>query len=370
MNEKTFGTTISKRRKEKKFTQKQLAEILHVSDKAVSRWETDASLPDIDMIQTIAYVLELEFEELLKFKVVEKDEVTLNTIVKEYENKTNKLKSKYRKILFIIIMFSLFLLLILFFLTTYNKFKLYDIAIVGDHFYNTNGVYIDTNLQDYFYLGSILLDEDVNIENCTLDVFILDNKKEVLLKHYDDVYKNIQFELDNSYTKKYDINENFDKVFIRIKDNKTNKEYIGQITFVSRFSNNKLFYLKENKKKLDDINDDDRNKRDIINKLDELGFKKKNKDEYVNEKEHLIYYINAEKIIYEENDNNFCYKYIYYLKLNRLEVSIFDTNSNVESVIERYIYNLKSKDMNCIVGQCVDYKKIMNIFDKYVKVLK
>lgn len=43
MNEKTTGLLIAKLRKEKGMTQKQLANILHVSDKAVSRWETGVS---------------------------------------------------------------------------------------------------------------------------------------------------------------------------------------------------------------------------------------------------------------------------------------------------------------------------------------
>lgn len=369
MIEKTFGTTISKKRRSKKLTQKELAEILHVSDKAVSRWETDASLPDIDMIQTIAIVLELEFEELLKFKVLEKDEVTLNTIVKEYEKKTKNIKSKYRKILFLVVIFSLFLLLLLFFATTYNKFKLYDICIIGDKFHTTKGVFIDTNIQNYFYFGSILLEEDIDISDSSIDILILDNKKEKILKHYDNVYKNIQFELDNSYMKIYDINNDFDKMFIRITNNKTKEEYIGQINFTLRFNNDKLFYLKENNKKLKESKTND---NEIITKLEKLGFKKKNNNEYVNKKENLYYYIDNSKLVYYFIDNNksISNKYMYYYKLQKLEVLITSKNKNVDAVIEKYIYNIKTKEINCIVGQCVDYNEILKVLDKYIKYLE
>ena len=44
MTNNDFGKTIVKLRKEKGLTQKELADKLNVSDKAVSRWETGDSL--------------------------------------------------------------------------------------------------------------------------------------------------------------------------------------------------------------------------------------------------------------------------------------------------------------------------------------
>ena len=43
-----FGKMIVRLRKEKGMTQKQLAEMLNVSDKAVSRWENGKNYPDIE----------------------------------------------------------------------------------------------------------------------------------------------------------------------------------------------------------------------------------------------------------------------------------------------------------------------------------
>lgn len=39
-----FGAFVSQLRREKGLTQRQLAEALHISDKAVSKWETGGSL--------------------------------------------------------------------------------------------------------------------------------------------------------------------------------------------------------------------------------------------------------------------------------------------------------------------------------------
>ncbi len=43
IDKKAFGTFVAARRKEKGYTQKELAEKLFLSDKAVSKWETGVS---------------------------------------------------------------------------------------------------------------------------------------------------------------------------------------------------------------------------------------------------------------------------------------------------------------------------------------
>lgn len=63
--EKT-GRFIADLRKEKKLTQKQLADILNVSDKAVSRWETGRGFPDISSFEDIAAALDISTAEILK----------------------------------------------------------------------------------------------------------------------------------------------------------------------------------------------------------------------------------------------------------------------------------------------------------------
>lgn len=66
MANKTTGELISSLRHEKGFTQKELAEKLNVTDKAVSKWERDVSLPDINTIPKLAEIFGLSIEELIK----------------------------------------------------------------------------------------------------------------------------------------------------------------------------------------------------------------------------------------------------------------------------------------------------------------
>ncbi len=66
MNAEQTGRFINAVRKEKNLTQQQLAEMLHVSDKAVSRWETGRGFPEISILEDIGRVLDVSVAELLK----------------------------------------------------------------------------------------------------------------------------------------------------------------------------------------------------------------------------------------------------------------------------------------------------------------
>lgn len=59
------GNKISSLRKEKNLTQKELAEKLHITDRAVSKWERGLNYPDLSLLPTIADVLETSVSELL-----------------------------------------------------------------------------------------------------------------------------------------------------------------------------------------------------------------------------------------------------------------------------------------------------------------
>ena len=57
MNQKLFGKTITQLRKRNHLTQSQLAELLSVSDKAISKWETGLGYPEITLLPKLATVL-------------------------------------------------------------------------------------------------------------------------------------------------------------------------------------------------------------------------------------------------------------------------------------------------------------------------
>ena len=66
----SMGETISTLRKEKGMTQKELADLLNITDKAVSKWERDIAFPDTQTIPKLAEILGVSIEELMHAKSV------------------------------------------------------------------------------------------------------------------------------------------------------------------------------------------------------------------------------------------------------------------------------------------------------------
>ncbi len=90
MDNKNTGAFISARRKELSLNQKQLADKLGVTDKAVSKWETGRSAPDISLLESLARELGVSVVEILKGEKIEEekftavgDEVVVKTMKKD-----------------------------------------------------------------------------------------------------------------------------------------------------------------------------------------------------------------------------------------------------------------------------------------------
>lgn len=71
---KTLGMMISSKRKEKGMTQLELADLMGVSDKAVSKWERDLSCPDVNSLPKLAEIFEMSVDELMQIKIGVKQE--------------------------------------------------------------------------------------------------------------------------------------------------------------------------------------------------------------------------------------------------------------------------------------------------------
>ncbi|MBQ7295591.1 MAG: helix-turn-helix transcriptional regulator [Clostridia bacterium] len=94
MNNKTTGAFICQRRKELSLNQKQLADKLGVTDKAVSKWETGRSAPDISLLVPLSEVLGVSVVEILQGEKVEEENFTAvsdEVVVKTMKKDKNKL---------------------------------------------------------------------------------------------------------------------------------------------------------------------------------------------------------------------------------------------------------------------------------------
>ena len=65
MDAKMFGAFLAQVRRAQGLTQAELAEQLHVTDKAVSRWERGVGLPDINTLEPLADALGLSLADLM-----------------------------------------------------------------------------------------------------------------------------------------------------------------------------------------------------------------------------------------------------------------------------------------------------------------
>ena len=65
MDRYVTGAVIRRLREKKKITQEELADMIHVSGKAVSKWETGQGFPDISLLEPLAKALDISVIELL-----------------------------------------------------------------------------------------------------------------------------------------------------------------------------------------------------------------------------------------------------------------------------------------------------------------
>lgn len=79
MDAKRLGAFIAILRKENGLTQRELAERLHVTDKAVSRWERGIGFPDIGTIESLADALGVSILELMQCERLERTDIGQET---------------------------------------------------------------------------------------------------------------------------------------------------------------------------------------------------------------------------------------------------------------------------------------------------
>lgn len=170
-----FGHFLIKLRKEKGLTQKQLAEQLYLSDKAVSKWERGLSFPDISSLIPLAKILEVTTTELLcgkrmdsstPFTTQEVESLMEKTIsLSKEDNEKIRYARKNRQLIFLSCVSILCLEMIAFFLLGYTREALFNnmgivavlMLIFGTYFTfftkETLPVYYDDNKINFYSDG-------------------------------------------------------------------------------------------------------------------------------------------------------------------------------------------------------------------------
>ena len=116
MDNKKFGQFILQLRKEKGWTQLELAEKLNITDKAVSKWERGVGFPDIKMIEPLAEIFNVSVLEIMHSERVSEQSISTENASEAINNVFDivsfQRKIERRNILITIITFSAIVMLL------------------------------------------------------------------------------------------------------------------------------------------------------------------------------------------------------------------------------------------------------------------
>ena len=136
MDQIKIGKFIASLRKNKKMTQQELANLLGVTDRAISNWENGRRMPDISLLKPLAETLGITVNELVMGEKISKEKIipsSENNLLHSLEA-TNKIKKKSQKIkIALLVSLSIIILLlwiiVMHYQSTYPKIELYNIEV-------------------------------------------------------------------------------------------------------------------------------------------------------------------------------------------------------------------------------------------------
>lgn len=167
MDQIKIGKFISKKRKELKLTQEDLASKLCVTNKSVSRWENGKCMPDVSLFNDLCNILDITLEEFLSGE--EKSKGSIETI----NYMKNQKKLYLFKFILTIILFIILLSIILFITTKEYKLDCYNQIDYYKEIYKiSDNVRLYSNFEEnYFYkykkqdLKELLESKKININD-------------------------------------------------------------------------------------------------------------------------------------------------------------------------------------------------------------
>ena len=151
MDQNKMGKFISELRKEKNYSQEQLAELIPISRQAVSKWEMGKSVPDSLTLVKLSKIFSVSINEILLGEHFEnKEEIYDEVNLKLYDDR-NKKNRIIKKLIYLIIVITI-LFLIYYFFNTYNTIRVYTINAETPNVEISNGIFVSVKEKSYFNL--------------------------------------------------------------------------------------------------------------------------------------------------------------------------------------------------------------------------
>lgn len=198
----SLGKRIQSYRKQKGLSQEQLASRLNISRQALSKWESDINVPNIDKIMDVAKALEITLNELLGLEEDSNDEYAklesiLNQVVLTQNNEIIRNK-KYLK-MGLVIGTGIFIILALVMWSVLNDIKGIKSTIGNNNAGLSNQINIINNqlsslenslfdqLQEQLQAqGSLLSSFELQIEDIDFKTQTMKVKIDLVVKNYED----------------------------------------------------------------------------------------------------------------------------------------------------------------------------------------
>ena len=360
MNQENIGKFISKERKNKELTQKELADKLNISEKTVSKWECGKGLPEVSLMQPLCKELDISVNELLngeKNNKKNKEDICIEYM--DYAQKKNK-----KKLVCIITMFSIILLLLLmstYFLNNYGKTTIYELHGHSANFSYSDAILVKSNQKNLLNTGKIII-TNKNINDTDIKSVELMYEKETIygfgcqnLSSSNGILLQEPNGYDELFTKEKLNNINKWEIIIIYEIDGTKKEEIIEVKNEIIFQNNKLFSLEQEpistsqNKKEDILEEEQKTKERIIKNLvkekfettdDRLYKKELSKEEYISYDIEL----NILSYSYKEDEDNYIHISNYLFSPNtQVQNESFGVHGYREGKEYNYTYFVKSE---------------------------
>ena len=386
-----FANTIYSIRRDRNLTQKDLADLIGVSDRTISKWENGTTVPDLCQIRNICKKLEISPSLLIKSEKKFKDNMSF------IKMKLGKALNYLIHNIFLIGFIIAFILLLIYFINNFNSVKIYDLKYDGDNIYLNHGYFFQTKTVNILTLENIALKKiEYEPTEIKLELYTLVNGDKKILYKADNL-KNIYIEENKSNTdllSKVTIENIKRNLYLTIEtrdeQNKVYK-YECKLTFKEKFNNNKLTYktyvkdsnyetsilstdnlsLFNNSYAPSNIPTDDVTSDKTIKTFSEhdapetklaiLGYKfDKEKGSFIRnlDKDTEIKIIVSNGVlIYSKQVNNYSEIIKYYYTSKRVNYSFLSNNNLNKS---HFIYDVPNNSLNCIKGDCKNYQVKIN----------
>ncbi len=255
-----FGDFLRKLRKEKKLTQEEVADILHVHRTTYVKWEGGTALPLNDSLIMLSDFYGVSVDELLAGERLTKDNVieVHNKLLLSLLSKNRKFsKLILRLVISIVIFIAAFL--IYYFITTYNSIHVYLLYGENEKVKARDSLLFITNDVMYLRFGNIYLNEEDKLLNIN-EIKIYANNE--LLFNGDPSELLIEYKRNTDYKKEKELLKSLSLSFEY--DGRTySLKLFGENDFKnSNLFENKHIDVNNNLEKIDQIKLDDRYKYD------------------------------------------------------------------------------------------------------------